>query len=161
MRHVTSEPITVGDLEARARTGTNLTACAAGVTSPSTAPPGSQRPPGPAAVLRATAAGLRAREIWRPLPDSSSSAGAIASARISSAACEIPYQHGQRMRIRGCPDCLPILGAALRTSQGPDSRLPPRPDGTAPEALPLSARLSRVPLAFALGVRARSRARPP
>ena len=43
----------------------------------------------------------------------------------------------------GLPDCLPILGAALR-SQGPDPRLPPRPDGTAPEALPLSALLSRV-----------------
>jgi hypothetical protein len=49
----------------------------------------------------------------------------------------------------GLPDCLPILGAAL-LSQGPDPQLPPRPDGTAPEALPLSALLSRVLLAFAL-----------
>src|SRR5207247_4505972 len=49
----------------------------------------------------------------------------------------------------GLPDCLPILGPAL-LSQGPDPRLPPRPDGTAPEALPLSALLSRILLSFAL-----------
>jgi hypothetical protein len=49
----------------------------------------------------------------------------------------------------GLPDCLPILGAAL-LSQGPDPRLPSRPDGAAPEAMPLSALLSRVLLSFAV-----------
>ena len=49
----------------------------------------------------------------------------------------------------GLPDCLPILGAAL-LSQGPDPGLPPRPDGAAPEALPLSALLSRALLSFAV-----------
>jgi len=50
----------------------------------------------------------------------------------------------------GLPDCLPILDAAL-LSHGPDPGLPPRPDGTAPGALPLSALLSRVLLSFARG----------
>ena len=121
MRYVTDEPITVGGLEARARTGTNLGGMRRWgyITIDGTARKVHNARPGPAAVLRATAAGLRAREIWRPLP------GFIE----------------QRWRDR--------LGAAL-LSQGPDSRLPPRPYGTAPEALPLSALLSRVLLAFAL-----------
>jgi hypothetical protein len=51
----------------------------------------------------------------------------------------------------GLPDCLPILQPAL-LSQGPDRALPPRliADRVAPEALPLSALLSRVLLSFAV-----------
>jgi DNA-binding MarR family transcriptional regulator len=100
-------------------------------------------------VLRATAAGLRAREIWRPLPEFVEQRwrerlGADQLSRLRD-----PLTSMVSRLDPGLPDCLPILGAAL-LSQGPDSRLPPRPDGTAPEALPLSALLSRVLLAFAL-----------
>ncbi len=150
-RHVTGEPITVGDLEARARTVTNLDGMRRWgyVTIDGTARKVHNGRPGPGAVLRATAAGLRAREIWRPLP-----------ALIEQRWCE-RFGADQLSRVRdpltsmvsrldpGLPDCLPILGAAL-LSQGPDPGLPPRPDGTAPEALPLSALLSRALLSFAV-----------
>ena len=151
MRYVTGEPITVGDLEARARTGTNLDGMRRWgyITIDGTARKVHKTRPGPAAVLRATAAGLRAREIWRPLPGFIEQRwrerlGADQLSRLRD-----PLTSMVSRLDPGLPDCLPILGAALR-SQGPDPRLPPRPDGTAPEALPLSALLSRVLLAFAL-----------
>ena len=151
MRYVTAEPITVGDLEARARTGTNLDGMRRWgyITIDGTARKVHKTRPGPAAVLRATAAGLRAREIWRPLPGFIEQRwrerlGADQLSRLRD-----PLTSMVSRLDPGLPDCLPILGAALR-SQGPDPRLPPRPDGTAPEALPLSALLSRVLLAFAL-----------
>ena len=151
MRHVTSEPITVGDLEARARTGTNLDGMRRWgyITIDGTARKVHNARPGPAAVLRATAAGLRAREIWRPLPGFIEQRwrdrlGADQLSRLRDPLISMVSRLDP-----GLPDCLPILGAAL-LSQGPDPRLPPRPDGTAPEALPLSALLSRVLLAFAL-----------
>ena len=151
MRYVTSEPITVGDLEARARTGTNLDGMRRWgyITIDGTAGKVHKTRPGPAAVLHATAAGLRAREIWRPLPGFIEQRwrerlGADQLSRLRD-----PLTSMVSRLDPGLPDCLPILGAALR-SQGPDPRLPPRPDGTAPEALPLSALLSRVLLTFAL-----------
>ena len=151
MRYVTAEPITVGDLEARARTGTNLDGMRRWgyITIDGTARKVHKTRPGPAAVLRATAAGLRAREVWRPLPEFIEQRwrerlGADQLSRLRD-----PLTSMVSRLDPGLPDCLPILGAALR-SQGPDPRLPPRPDGTAPEALPLSALLSRVLLAFAL-----------
>jgi methyltransferase (TIGR00027 family) len=151
MRYVTGEPITVGDLEARARTGTNLDGMRRWgyITIDGTARKVHKTRPGPAAVLRATAAGLRAREIWRPLPGFVEQRwrerlGADQLGRLRD-----PLTSMVSRLDPGLPDCLPILGAALR-SHRPDPRLPPRPDGTAPEALPLSALLSRVLLAFAL-----------
>jgi hypothetical protein len=151
MRYVTGEPITVGDLEARARTGTNLDGMRRWgyITIDGTARKAHNGRPGRNAVLRATAAGLRAREIWRPLPGIIDQRwrdrlGADQLSRLRD-----PLTGMVSRLDPGLPDCLPILGAAL-LSQGPDPRLPPRPDGTAPEALPLSALLSRVLLAFAL-----------
>jgi hypothetical protein len=151
MRYVTGEPITVGDLEARARTGTNLDGMRRWgyITIDGTARKVHDARPGPAAVLRATAAGLRAREIWRPLPGFielrwRERLGADQLSRLRD-----PLTSMVSRLDPGLPDCLPILGAALR-SHGPDPRLPPRPGGTAPEALPLSALLSRALLAFAL-----------
>ena len=151
MRYVTAEPITVGDLEARARTGTNLDGMRRWgyITIDGTARKAHNGGPGRNAVLRATAAGLRARETWRPLPGFIEQRwrerlGADQLSRLRD-----PLTSMVSRLDPGLPDCLPILGAAL-LSQGPDPRLPPRPDGTAPEALPLSALLSRVLLAFAL-----------
>ena len=151
MRYVTDEPITVGDLEARARTRTNLDGMRRWgyITIDGTARKAHNGRPGRNAALRATAAGLRAREIWRPLPGFIEQRwrerlGADQLSRLRN-----PLTSMVSRLDPGLPDCLPILGAAL-LSQGPDPRLPPRPDGTAPEALPLSALLSRVLLAFAL-----------
>ena len=69
LRHVTDQPITVAELETRARTGTNLDGMRRWgyVTIDGTAEKIYQGRPGPDAVLRATAAGLRAREVWLPL----------------------------------------------------------------------------------------------
>ena len=151
MRHVTGEPITVGDLEARARTGTNLDGMRRWgyITIDGTARKVHNSRPGSGAVLRATAAGLRAREIWLPLPGLIEQRwherfGADQLGRLRG-----PLTGMVGRLDPGLPDCLPILGAAL-LSQGPDPRLPPRPDATAPEAMPLSALLSRVLLSFAV-----------
>src|SRR6478752_296610 len=151
MRYVTAEPITVGDLEALARTGTNLDGMRRWgyITIDGTARKVHKTRAGPAAVLRATAAGLRAREIWRPLPGFIEQRwrerlGADQLSRLRDPLTALVSRLDP-----GLPDCLPILGAAL-LNQRPDPRLPPRPDGTAPQALPLSALLSRVLLAFAL-----------
>jgi hypothetical protein len=100
-------------------------------------------------VLRATAAGLRASEIWRPLPGLieqrwQERLGADPLRRLRDALTSMVGRLDP-----GLPDCLPILSAAL-LSQGPDPRLPPRPDRVAPEALPLTALLSRVLLSFAV-----------
>jgi hypothetical protein len=156
MRYVTGQPITVGDLEARARTGTNLDGMRRWgyVTIDGTAKKIHHGRPGPDAVLRATTAGLQAREIWRPL------AGRIEQRwrerfgpdQVDGLRAPLVSMGGQLDP--GLPDCLPILHADL-LSQGPDPRLPPRPtssDGAsaAPETLPLSALLSRVLLSFAV-----------
>ena len=151
MRYVTGEPITVGDLEARARTGTNLDGMRRWgyVTIDGTAKKIHHGRPGPDAVLAATAAGLRARETWRPL------AGQIeqrwreryGADQVDGLRAPLVSMVGQLDP--GLPDCLPILHAAL-LSQEPDSALPPRPASTAPADLPLSALLSRVLLSFAV-----------
>src|SRR5271165_246077 len=150
LRHVTDQPITVGELETRARTGTNLDGMRRWgyITIDGTAKKIHHGRPGPDAVLRATAAGLRAREVWLPL-----------SALIEQRWRE-RFGGDQVDRLReslttvvsqldpGLPDCLPILGAAL-LSRGPDPALPPA-GHVDPAGLPLSALLSRVLLSFAL-----------
>jgi len=150
LRHVTDQPITVGELETRARTGTNLDGMRRWgyITIDGTARKIHKGRPGPDAVLRATAAGLRAREVWLPL-----------SGLIEQRWRE-RFGAGQVDRLReslvtvvsqldpGLPDCLPILGAAL-LSRGPDPVLPPA-GHVDPAGLPLSALLSRVLLSFAL-----------
>jgi hypothetical protein len=150
LRHVTDQPITVGELETRARTGTNLDGMRRWgyITIDGTATKIHKGRPGQAAVLRATAAGLRAREVWLPL------LGLIEQRWRER------FGAGQVDRLReslvtvvsqldpGLPDCLPILGAAL-LSPGPDPALPPA-GHVDPAGLPLSALLSRVLLSFAL-----------
>jgi methyltransferase (TIGR00027 family) len=150
LRHVTDQPITVGDLETRARTGTNLDGMRRWgyITIDGTARKIHKGRPGPDAVLRATAAGLRAREVWLPL-----------SGLIEQRWRE-RFGAGQVDRLReslvtvvsqldpGLPDCLPILGAAL-LSRGSDPALPPA-GHVDPAGLPLSALLSRALLSFAL-----------
>jgi methyltransferase (TIGR00027 family) len=150
LRHVTDQPITVGELETRARTGTNLDGMRRWgyITIDGTARKIHQGRPGPDAVLRATAAGLRSREVWLPLPG------------LIEQRWRERFGSGQVDRLRdaliamvgqldpGLPDCLPILGAAL-LSRGPDPALPPAGQ-VDPGGLPLSALLSRVLLSLAL-----------
>ena len=151
MRYVTAEPITVANLLARARTATNLDGMRRWgyITIEGTAGKIHKGRPGPDAVLRATAAGQRAREVWRPLSGlverrwrdryGADQVGALRDSLLAVV----------RQLDPGLPDCLPILGAAL-FSQGPGPALPSRPDSDAPEALPLAALLSRVLLSLAV-----------
>ena len=150
LRHVTDQPITVSELETRARTGTNLDGMRRWgyITIDGTATKIHKGRPGPAAVLRATAAGLRAREVCLPLLDlieqrwrERFGAGQVDRLRESLATVVSQLDPG-------LPDCLPILGAAL-LSRGPDPALPPA-GHVDPAGLPLSALLSRVLLSFAL-----------
>jgi methyltransferase (TIGR00027 family) len=150
LRYVTDQPITVGELETRARTGTNLDGMRRWgyITIDGTATKIHKGRPGPAAVLRATAAGLRAREVCLPLLDLIEQRwrerfGAVQVDRLRESLVTVVSQLDP-----GLPDCLPILGAAL-LSRGPDPALPPA-GHVAPAGLPLSALLSRVLLSFAL-----------
>ena len=70
LRFVTDQPITVGELQTLARTGTNLDGMRRWgyITIDGTAKKIYHGRPGPGAVLRATARGLQARQIWLPLP---------------------------------------------------------------------------------------------
>jgi methyltransferase (TIGR00027 family) len=157
LRFVTDEPITVGELETLARTGTNLDGMRRWgyITIDGAATKIHKSRPGPDAVLRATARGLRARDTWLPLPGlieqrwrERFGAEPIGELRRSLAAMAGRLDPG-------LPDCLPILGQVL-FSRGPDPALPPRPAEPAVATLPLSALLSRVLLGFALEYEAES-----
>jgi methyltransferase (TIGR00027 family) len=151
MRFVADQPITVRELQTLARTGTNLDGMRRWgyITIDGTARKIHHGRPGPQAVLRATATGLRTRQTWLPLPG-------VIEARWRE---RFGADHVDRLRDAllavvsrldpGLPDCLPILNQAL-VSQGPDPALPPRPEPVDLAALPLSALLSRMLLSFAI-----------
>jgi DNA-binding MarR family transcriptional regulator len=156
MQFLGEDRVTVAELELLARTKTNLNGMERWGYVTVEADPADMRPkpPGSAWVIRATAAGRKAQEIWRPL------FGAIEKrwrerfdddeiARLREVLWALIERTGLDL-----PDCLPILGYGL-FSQGP---APKRASagrsasrgGDAGPHLPLSALLSRVLLAFAL-----------
>jgi hypothetical protein len=151
LRFVTDQPITIGELETLARTGTNLDGMRRWgyVTIDGTSKKVHKARLGPDAVLRATAKGLRARQVWLPLP------GLIEERwRERFGAGQIGLLRESLIQLvdqldPGLPDCLPILGVGL-LSRGPDPALPPRPAEVEVAGLPLSALLSRALLSFAL-----------
>jgi hypothetical protein len=157
LRFVTDQPITVGELQTLARTGTNLDGMRRWgyITIDGTAKKIHHGRPGPGAVLRATARGLQARQIWLPLPAVieqrwAERFGAGPIGQLRQALLAVAGQLDP-----GLPDTLPILGQVL-FSRGPDPALPPRPEPPDVATLPLSALLSRVLLAFALDYEASS-----
>src|SRR5579859_541141 len=157
LRFVTEAPITVRELETLARTPTNLDGMRRWgyVTIDGAADKTYKGRPGPHAVLRATARGLRARQTWRPVPAVieqrwTERFGADQIGNLRQALTTVTAQLDP-----GLPDCLPILGQTL-FSRGPDPSLPPRPAPPDLTTLPLLAQLSRVLLAFALDYEAES-----
>jgi methyltransferase (TIGR00027 family) len=151
MRYVGEEPVTVRELQRLARTGTNLDGMRRWgyVTIDGTSEKVHKRSPGPDAVLRATAKGLMARQIWQPL-------AALIEQRWRErfGAAEIGLLRDRLQAVAGrldpgLPDCLPILDQGL-FSRGPGSELPPRPGRAEDRELSLPALLSRVLLAFAV-----------
>jgi len=151
LRFVTDQPITVRELETLARAGTNLDGMRRWgyITINGPASKIHRGRPGPDAVLRATASGLQARQVWMPLPGlieqrwrerlGPGQVGQLRDALVAVVSRLDP----------GLPDCLPIIGATL-LSRGPDPGLAPRPEPAGPAGLPLSALLSRVLLSFAI-----------
>ncbi len=151
LRSVGDDPITVGELQALARTGTNLDGMRRWgyITIDGTSKKVHKTRPGPDAVLRATAKGARARHVWLPLPGLIEERwrerfGADELSQLRDALIEVARQLDP-----GLPDCLPILGVAL-LSRGPDPALPPRAGPVDVAGLPLPALLSRALLSFAL-----------
>ena len=146
LRFAGEEPITVGELERRARTGTNLDGMRRWGYIDVRADPGDRRakPPRRDLTVRATAAGLRAQQVWRPLPavieyrwQQRFGREALGDLRESLRAVAARLDGG-------LPDCLPILGHGLRTN-GPGRESPPEDVS----GLGVPALLSRVLLAFA------------
>ena len=157
LRFVTDQPITAGELETLARTRTNLDGMRRWgyITIDGAAAKTYHGLPGPGAVLRATARGLRTREVWLPLPGLVEQRwrDRYGSDRIDGLRGPLEVIAGQLDP--GLPDVLPILGPTL-FSRGPDPALPPRPDPPGLATLPLPALLSRVLLGFALEYEAES-----
>lgn len=154
MQFVGEKGVRVGELEKMARTATNLNGMERWgyvIVAPD---PDDKRPKPPHSdwVIRATPAGRKAQEIWRPL------FGAIEErwrARFGTEA--IDELRAALAAVLGqidleLPECLPILGYGLWSSDRRQARRTPaasenprRSDG-----LPLSALLSRALLAFAI-----------
>jgi len=134
MRFVGDEPVTVAELEILARTGTNLDGMRRWgyITIDGTSGKPRKGRPGPAAVLRATAKGLRARQVWLPLPGLIEQRwqerfGAAELSRLRESLIAVVSRLDP-----GLPDCLPILGPALLSR---DLTLRSRPDLTVPTFL--------------------------
>jgi methyltransferase (TIGR00027 family) len=146
LRFVGEDPITVGELGRLARTETNLDGMRRWGYIDVRPDPDDRRakPPRPDLTVRATPAGLRAQQVWQPLP------GVVEKRWQERFGGEVLGDLRGSLRAvaarldGGLPDCLPILGYGLWTS-GPERRLPPEDVS----GLGLPVLLSRVLLAFA------------
>jgi DNA-binding MarR family transcriptional regulator len=160
MKFVGPDGVRLSELERLARTRTNLAGMQRWGYITVTPGPTDRDPkrPGPEAIVRATAAGRGAQEIWGPLfgvigsrwrerfgKDAITDLRAALSAIVDRLDLDLP-------------DCLPILGYGLFSAgrHGGDVTYQPRnKQATRPDRdanLPLSALLSRVLLAFAIDV---------
>jgi hypothetical protein len=153
MRFVGEEGVPVRELERRARTTTNLAGMQRWgyiVVEPD---PADRRPKPPRStwMVRATPAGRKAQEVWRPLFGTIEKRwqerfGKDEIDQLRESLWAVASQLDVEL-----PDCLPILKYGL-FSRGPDFERrtsAQRVDGTG-SRLPLSALLSRVLLAFAI-----------
>jgi DNA-binding MarR family transcriptional regulator len=153
MRFVNEDGVTVRELARLARTGTNLDGMRRWGyirIEPDTAGARSKKPR-PDAVLRPTAAGRVAQEVWRPLFGTIEQRweerfGKDAVDRLRDALRALAVQLDAAL-----PDCMPILHYGLVT-EGPDPKLCSAGAGTnaLDRDMPLAALLARVLVAFAL-----------
>ncbi|HET6187870.1 MAG TPA: SAM-dependent methyltransferase, partial [Trebonia sp.] len=144
LRHVPDDGITVAGMREAARTGTNLDGMRRWRYVTYTPDPGRGKRPRPDAVVRLTAGGRRARQVWDGVPAEierrwRDRVGAPAVDGLR-AALAVVAELDPRL-----PDCLPILHPGLFSE--PD--LPDVPAAPDPAVLPLWALLSRALLAFA------------
>jgi DNA-binding MarR family transcriptional regulator len=153
MQFVGEEGVTVRKLEELARTNTNLNGMQPWGYIRVAPDPADKRPKPPRSdwVIRATTAGRKAQEVWRPLfgvieKRWQERFGKHAIEQLRKSLSDIILQFDLEL-----PDCLPILGYGL-FSKGHNykRRAPGSREDTDSSTLPLSALLSPVLLAFAL-----------
>jgi DNA-binding MarR family transcriptional regulator len=158
MKYIGPDGVQVRELERLARTHSNLTGMQRWgyLTVTSGSAHGDPKRPGPDAIVRATAAGRKAQEVWGPLFGVIDDRwrerfGEDAITHLRSALTAIVHRVDLDL-----PDCLPIVGYGL-FSAGRHSGKPPfrsrNKEAAGPDCdadLPLSALLSRVLLAFAI-----------
>ncbi len=147
LRFVGPEPMTVAELEQRARTGTNLDGMRRWGYIDVRPDPDDRRskPPRSGLTVRATPAGLRAQQVWRPLPRVVERRWEERFGRAAIGDLRESLRSVAGALGAGLPDCLPILGYGLWT-RGPDHASPPADVS----GLGVPALLSRVLLAFAM-----------
>jgi DNA-binding MarR family transcriptional regulator len=154
MQFLDDQGITVGELERRARTKTNLAGMVRWgyISAESNSPRLDGRRPKADAVLRRTPAGRKAQQIWEPLfPEIEKRwqerFGEEPIDRLRESLWAVARQFDLEL-----PDCLPILGYGLFSAVKGSARAPDSgPEGeNRPARLSLAALLSRVLLAFAL-----------
>jgi methyltransferase (TIGR00027 family) len=159
LRHLPDEGITVAELRRRARTGTNLDGMrrwryVTYAPDPSQGK-GQGKQPEPDAIVTPTAAGRRAREVWQAATEETEARwrirfGLDAVDGLRAALADLVARLDPAL-----PDCLPVLGHGLRSTQRRDSPAAPADvrdtaDSRGTTALPLWALLSKPLLAFAL-----------
>lgn len=154
MKYVGPDGVRLGELERLARTHTNLAGMQRWRYITVTPGPTDRDPkrPGPDAVVRATAGGRKAQEIWGPLfgvidDRWRTRFGEAAIADLRAALSGI----ADRLDL-DLPECLPILGYGLFSArrERTDPYQPRTSTASAHADLPLSALLSRALLAFAI-----------
>jgi methyltransferase (TIGR00027 family) len=150
LRHLPDDGITLAELRARARTGTNLDGMRRWRYVTYTPDPGHGKRPAPGAVIAPTAWGIEARDTWQAVTTEVESRwlgrlGAGAYGALRSALAGVVANLDPAV-----PDCLPILGYGLRARQEPAGTGSDGGARPAPVAgLPLWALLSRTLNAFA------------
>lgn len=150
LRFVGEEGVTAGELERLARTPANLNGMERWgyiVVEPD---PADRRPKPPrsAWMIRATPAGRKAQEVWRPLFGAIEKRWQERFGRDEIGELRESLQALIRQIDVELPDCLPILGYGLFSRvPNPKRRAPGSEEDS---RLPLSALLSKVLLAFAL-----------
>jgi methyltransferase (TIGR00027 family) len=151
LRHLPDEGLTVAELRRRARTGTNLDGMRRWGYVSYAPDPGRGKRPGPGTTVIPTVAGRRARAVWAAATEQTEARwrerfGAAAIDGLRAALADVVTRLDPAL-----PDCLPILGYALRSAYEPAATADPQtPDQEDVTDLPLWALLSRPLLAFAL-----------
>jgi methyltransferase (TIGR00027 family) len=159
LRHLPDTGITVAELRARARTGTNLDGMRGWRYITYSPDPGPGKRPKPDTLIRPTAWGIEARDIWGPVTEEVESRwrdrlGAAGFTALRAALTGLVWHLDPAL-----PDCLPVLGYGLRAGQDPGERVsggkagadnPVGPAAAAPPAAPMpSTAVSPAPVSSA------------
>jgi hypothetical protein len=176
MRWLPEGGLAVGELEGLARTPTNLDGMLRwGYVSAESPRGGRVAKPGMRTVLRPTDDGLRAQEVWRPLPGEvegrwrerfgaaafeglrAELAAAVEAVEGESADDAPGNGEGPQAGDRALPDAMPIVGYGLSTRPRKPLRAAERPEPEPLAELALHALLARLLTAFALAYEAEAK----